>query len=42
MFGGLHIINYTSNGFNYFGIINVNDGNLSIDVTGIDNLVSYK
>ena len=42
MFGGLHIINYTSNGFNYFGIINVNDDNLSIDITGIDNLVSYK
>ena len=39
MYGGLHEINYTSNGFVYYGLINVYNDNQSIDITNLDNLI---
>ena len=39
MFGGLHTIDYTSNGFEYFGIVNVKGNNKNIDITNLDSLI---
>ncbi len=39
IFGGLHEISYVSNGYEYYGLVNIVKDKQSIDVTNIDNLV---
>lgn len=39
IFGGLHEINYVSNGYEYYGLINIVKDKQSIEITNIDTLV---
>lgn len=39
IFGGLHTINYRSNGINYYGIVNINKDNQNVEVTNLDSLI---
>ena len=39
IFGGLHEINYSSNGYDYYGILNIFEDNEIIDITVLDSLV---
>ena len=39
MFGGLHEISYISNGYEYYGLVNINKDKQSVEITNLDNLV---
>lgn len=39
IFGGLHEINYVSNGYEYYGLINIVKDKQSIEITNVDTLV---
>ncbi|MGN1372355.1 MAG: hypothetical protein ACI4XM_08805 [Candidatus Coprovivens sp.] len=39
IFGGIHEINYVSNGYEYYGLVNIVNDNQNIEVTNLDNLV---
>lgn len=42
MYGGIYAISYISNGYEYYGLVNVNKDKQSINVTNLDSLVKVK
>jgi hypothetical protein len=42
MYGGIHEISYISNGYEYYGLVNITKDKQSISVTNLDSLVKAK
>lgn len=42
IYGGIYEINYVSNGYEYYGLVNINKDKQSIDITNLDSLVKVR